>query len=66
MGETADEIRSHIEHTRYRLGQDLNALEYSVRREMDWRVQFDRHPWAFVGGAFLAAFLAAQLTSTRS
>ena len=65
MGETPDEIRSHIEHTRYRLGRDLNDLEYSVRRELDWRIQFDRNPWAFVGGAFALAFVVG-LISARS
>jgi len=52
MGETADEIRSQIERTRERLGKDLNALESRVKEETDWRVQFARRPWVFVGAAF--------------
>jgi len=58
MGETPDQLRSEIEHTRYRLGQDLNALEYRVKRETDWRVQFNRQPWVAVGAAFGLALLA--------
>jgi len=52
MGETADEIRSEIERTRERLGQDLTALESRVKEETDWRVQVARRPWVFVGAAF--------------
>lgn len=65
MGETAEEIRRHIEDTRGRLGQHLNALEYSVRREMNWRVQFGRRPWLFLGSAFALAFLLGRATVRR-
>lgn len=66
MGETADQIRSQIEHARDRLGKDLDALEYRVKQETDWRVQLNRHPWAFIGVAFTLALLAGMaLTSTR-
>jgi ElaB/YqjD/DUF883 family membrane-anchored ribosome-binding protein len=57
MGEAADQIRAHIEQTRSRLGQDLNELESSVRREADWRVQFNRRPWAILGTAFAVGLL---------
>ena len=67
MGETADQIRSEIEHTRSRLGQELDTLEQRVKRETDWRVQVNRHPWVFVGVAFaLALFAGMALASTRS
>ena len=42
MGETPDEIRQEVEQVRSRLGQDLNRLEYRVKRTFDWRSQFDR------------------------
>jgi len=58
MGETPDQIRSEIEHTRYRLGQNLDALEFRVKQETDWRVQFNRNPWVCVGAAFGLALLA--------
>ncbi len=57
MGETPREIELEIEQARSRLGQNLNELEYRVKREFDWRVQFDRNPWKFLGIAFGAAFL---------
>jgi hypothetical protein len=61
MGETPDEIKHDIEKARARLGQDLNDLEYHVKRDFDWHVQFDRHPWAFVGAAFGIAFLVGLM-----
>ena len=64
MGETADQIRNEIEHTRARLGQELNELEYKVKRETDWRVQFDRHPWGFMGAACGLAVLAGWMLSS--
>jgi ElaB/YqjD/DUF883 family membrane-anchored ribosome-binding protein len=63
MGETPDEIKREIEQTRERIGANLNQLEHRVRSAMDWRAQFDRRPWAFVGGAFGAAFLLGWLTA---
>lgn len=64
MGETADEIRNQIEETRAKIGQDLNELEHKVRRETDWRVHFDRRPWAFMGAAFSAAVLFGLIVGT--
>jgi ElaB/YqjD/DUF883 family membrane-anchored ribosome-binding protein len=57
MGETPREIESQIEQARNRLGQDLNELEYRVKTELDWRTQFNRRPWAFIGAAFGISFL---------
>ncbi len=64
MGETPDDIKREIERARGRLGADLNQLEYRVRSALDWRSQFDRNPWAFVGGAFGAALLLGWMTGT--
>jgi hypothetical protein len=63
MGQTPDDLRREIERARARLGQDLNELEYTVKRELDWRVQFDRYPWVFVGAAFGAAMLLGAVTA---
>lgn len=63
MGETPDEIKKEIEQARSRISADLNQLEYRVKGALDWRTQFDRRPWAFVGGAFGAAFLIGWLTA---
>jgi len=57
VGETADDLKRQVEEARARLGQDLNELEYRVRTELDWRVQFNRYPWVFVGAAFFFAML---------
>lgn len=63
MGQTPDDLKHDVEQARARLDGDLNDLQYSVRSELDWRVQFDRHPWAFVGAAFGAgALLGLTLT----
>jgi hypothetical protein len=60
MHENPDQIRSEIEHTRSRLGEDLSELQDVVKQEIDWRVQFARHPWAFIGAAFCAAALVGR------
>jgi hypothetical protein len=57
MGQTSDDIRYDVERARERLGANLNELEYRIKSELDWRVQFRRHPWAFLGAAFGLAFL---------
>jgi ElaB/YqjD/DUF883 family membrane-anchored ribosome-binding protein len=61
MGETPDEIKQEVEEARNRLGRDLNDLEYQVRRTLDWRTQFNRHPMAFIGAAFGLAFVIGLL-----
>ena len=57
MGETPREIEADIERARSRLGQNLNELEYRVKSEFDWRTQFARRPWTFLGTAFGISFL---------
>ena len=59
MAETADELKRHVEEARSRLDQDLSRLEYRVRAELNWRVQFQRRPWSFLGAAFGGAMLLA-------
>ncbi len=63
MGETPDEIKREIEQARERISADLSQLEFRVKGALDWRTQFDRRPWAFVGGAFGAAFLIGWMTA---
>ena len=65
MSETTDEIELEIERARGRLAEDLNALEHRVRSELDWRVHFNRHPYAFVGTAFGAALLLGRTIRFR-
>jgi hypothetical protein len=66
MGETPDEIKREIEQARERIGANLNQLEYRVKEILDWRTQFDRRPWAFIGGAFGLAFLVGWMTTSPS
>jgi hypothetical protein len=66
MSETTDEIEVEIERARGRLAEDLNALEHRVRGELDWRVHFNRHPYAFLGAAFGAAMLLGRTIRFRS
>jgi len=66
MDETADQIRTEIEQTRARLGQDLNDLEYKVKQETDWRLHVRRRPWQFLGGVFAAAMLLGMASSGRA
>lgn len=63
MGETPDEIKREIEAARHRISTNLNQLEDRVKDVLDWRAQFDRRPWAFVGGAFGLAFLIGWITT---
>ena len=65
MGESAEQIRFRIEQTRDRLGKDLNTLEHRVKQETDWRVYFNRNPWAFVGAAYGLALLAGMVFGRR-
>jgi hypothetical protein len=63
MGQTPDDLRNDVVRARARLGEDLNELEYRVKSEVNWRVQYDRHPWAFLGAAFGAAALLGLAVS---
>ena len=63
MGEAPDDIRHDVERARARLGQDLDELEAKVKAEFDWRAQFERRPWVFLGAAFGLAALFGMATA---
>jgi ElaB/YqjD/DUF883 family membrane-anchored ribosome-binding protein len=65
MGEKPDEIKNDIEQARSRLGQNLNELEYRVRSTADWRAHFDKHPWTFMGVAFVGSMLVSMMIARR-
>jgi len=66
MGQESDELKRQVDQARERLHQDLNDLEYRVKTETDWRVHYQRHPWPFLGAAFLGALLfSLALFGTR-
>ncbi len=65
MDETPDEITTHIDRTRERLGSNLKELQDKVDAATDWGEHFRARPLvflgaAFVGGACLAATLGAE------
>jgi len=65
MGETADKIRSEIEQTRAKLGQDLNDLEYKVKQETDWRLHVRRRPWLYLGAVCAVSMLLGFAVSGK-
>jgi hypothetical protein len=63
MGQTSDDIKNDVERARERLGANLNELQYRIKSEFDWRVQYRRYPWAFIGAAFGLALLVTLAIS---
>ena len=61
----SQEIKQHIETERGQLQQSLKELEYRIRRVVDWRAQFDRNPWMFLGTAFGAGLLLGLASGRR-
>jgi hypothetical protein len=57
MAETPSELKEQVDRARNRLEQDLNSLEYHVKANLDWRTQYRRHPWLFLGAAFSSALM---------
>ncbi|HLI86752.1 MAG TPA: hypothetical protein VKV17_22795 [Bryobacteraceae bacterium] len=57
MAETASELKERVDLARGRLEQDLNSLQYHVRASLDWKTQYRRFPWAFLGAAFTSALM---------
>ncbi len=53
MGQAENLAVGEIESARSDLDRDLAAFEARFRRETDWKVQFNRRPWAFVGASFV-------------
>lgn len=60
---TTDQIKQHIEARRGRISQDIDELEYRVKRTVDWRTQFREHTAAIMGAAFAAGALLAFATT---
>lgn len=62
---TTDQIRQHIEARRGRIAQDIDELEYRVKRTVDWRAQFREHTAVIMAAAFAAGVLLG-LAATHS
>ena len=65
MVEASDQILRHIEAQRSQLSGHVAELEdrvkTTVRRSVDWRVQMDKHPVAFIAAGFVAAAVVLNL-----
>ncbi len=66
MGTKSDEIVNQIDKQRDRLGQNLHELESRFRDATDWHVQYERHPWALLGVAFVGGMLFGAWTRSGS
>lgn len=63
MGQTIDEIESHIYKTREDLRSNLEELEGRVKSAVDWRERFRRNPGLGMALALGGGFLLASLTA---
>jgi hypothetical protein len=61
MGETTDQIESHIETKREDLQSNLRELEHKVKSATDWRQQFQNHPGTMVAAAFGGGMLVSVM-----
>jgi hypothetical protein len=66
MGERPEQMRDHLEATRYELGRNIGQLEDKVKRTFNWRSQFAERPLVSVGVAFGAGVLISSLIAPRS
>jgi hypothetical protein len=67
MGQTSDQIETHIENKREDLKANLQELEGRVKSATDWRHYFHQNPGmmiaaAFGGGVLLAAMMRKRRT----
>ena len=65
MDEDPSQIEESIRSTRRQLGSNLQELEHRVKDATNWRVQFGRHPWVFIGAAFAGGVLLSAALSGR-
>ena len=71
MGQTSDQIETHIESKREDLKSNLQELEGRVKSATDWRHYFSQNPAmmvaaAFGGGVLLSALMRKRRTSEPS
>ncbi len=63
---TPEQIKEHIEARRGRISQDIDELEYRVRRSVDWRSQLREHTGAVMGAAFALGAVLGFVTTNRA
>ena len=64
MGQTANQIETHIDTKRADLSSNLQELEDRVKSATDWRQQFQSRTAAFLGVAFGGGILLGAITSS--
>jgi hypothetical protein len=65
MGQTTEQIESHIDRKRRALRSNLDELEGKVKTVTDWRQYVRRNPTAMLAVAFTGGLLAANLAGRR-
>jgi hypothetical protein len=65
MGQTTNQIESHLGQAREDLGANFRELEQKVNEITDWRYHFRNHPMTLVGVAFGGGILLATMTGRR-
>jgi hypothetical protein len=63
MGQTTDQIETHIEQKREDLSSNLEELEQRVKSVTDWRDQFKKNPMTMIGIALGGGVLLATMIS---
>lgn len=66
MDQNSDQIVNDIERQRDELGRDLDELQLKVKGATDWKAQFEKHPYYFIGAAFGGGLLLSSMTGGRS
>ena len=61
MGKTADQIETHIERTRDKLGSNIHELEQKVKSAADWKQHFRKNPMTMMGAALGGGVLLAVM-----
>jgi hypothetical protein len=61
MGETTDQMESHIENKREDLESNFRELQHKVKSATDWRQQFQNHTGTMVAAAFGGGMLVSTM-----
>ena len=66
MGQTSDQIATHIDHTREDLKSNLEELETRVKAVTDWRGHLRKHPVPIVIAALVGSAVVMRKIARRS
>ena len=61
MGQTTDQIETHIETKREDLQANFRELEHKVKSATDWRQQFQNHTGTMIAAAFGGGMLVSAM-----